>query len=127
MLIFIYNKYIKILIYFIIKIMFIKRLINIYILLFILTNLIILGSPGKLYPESEILKFEKIQNESIIKSNNLVRLNEYTDSKGKLVNTSNIATNKNDKYFLPILITSVIIVSILVFAMWQNFKIKRHY
>ena len=32
-----------------------------------------------------------------------------------------------DKNFLPILITSVVVVGILIFAMWQTFKSKRMY
>jgi len=44
-----------------------------------------------------------------------------------VITVTNSEPPKNDNFFLPILITSIVILSILFFAMWQTFKTRRHY
>lgn len=44
-----------------------------------------------------------------------------------VMTVTNSESPKNDNFFLPILITSIVILSILFFAMWQTFKTRRHY
>jgi hypothetical protein len=44
-----------------------------------------------------------------------------------MVVLSEIKADGTGKNFLPIIITSVVVVGILIFAMWQTFKSKRIY
>jgi len=43
-----------------------------------------------------------------------------------LLSSAKPASPGPDTYFYPVIITSVIVIGILVFAMWQTFRTKRH-
>ena len=49
------------------------------------------------------------------------------NNSGNMVILSEIKADGTGKNFLPIIITSVVVVGILIFAMWQTFKSKRMY
>jgi hypothetical protein len=49
------------------------------------------------------------------------------NNSGNMVVLSEIKADGTGKNFLPIIITSVVVVGILIFAMWQTFKSKRIY
>ena len=46
---------------------------------------------------------------------------------GNQVILNEIKPTGTDKNFLPILVTSIVVMGILIFAMWQTFKSKRIY
>ncbi len=49
------------------------------------------------------------------------------NNSGNVVILSEVKADGTGKNFLPIIITSVVVVGILIFAMWQTFKSKRIY
>jgi hypothetical protein len=49
------------------------------------------------------------------------------NNSGDAVILNEVKTVGTDKNFLPIIITSVVVIGILIFAMWQTFKSKRMY
>jgi hypothetical protein len=43
-----------------------------------------------------------------------------------IMTEANPAASENNDKFYPILITSCVVLGVLIFAMWQTFKSKRH-
>jgi len=87
-----------------------KSILNKFLIIILILSIVLFIYPGLIYGDSS-----KPENNSHVVSN-------ASDNLIKGINSSEF-----DKNFFPILITSIVIIGILLFAMWQIFRSKRQF